>query len=53
MINHGISSINPLKPSDAQIGLRPCLALFQIMACRLFGEKQFPEPMVASYQFDT
>ena len=45
--------INPSPPSAACMRQWPGSALVQVMACRLFGAKPFPEPMLAFCQFDS
>ena len=48
-VNHDISSSSPNAAYTRQ---RNGLALFQIMACRLFGTKLLPKPMQTYCQLD-
>ena len=50
-IARGSVFIIPSPPGAAKMGQCAGPAL-QIMACRLFGAKPLPEPMLAYFQFD-
>ena len=46
------SPLNSLRPSDAYMRRQPRPALVQILACRLFGAKPLPEPMLEYLKWD-
>ena len=45
--------VNSLGPGDAYMRHWTGSSLVQVMACRLFGAKQLPEPMLANFQVYT
>ena len=46
------NNVNSSPPNAAYMRLWTRSALVQVMACRLFGGKPLPEPMLAHCQFD-
>ena len=50
---HKLKPVNSSPPSAAYLHQRTGSALVQIMACRLFGAKPLPEPMLAYCQLNS